>query len=541
MFASPACNNGKQINLAAPFTTINGVPNQLAQSLISPVALKIASYLPAALNGCGQYLTVNLVSQYFWQMPARVDYQLTDKQTVFARYMATKQNQVLPYNLTPNNLLSASGNAIDDLATSAILGHTWLISSTKVNSFRLSLNRVDMLHDGSRFFGPTDVGINAFSYIPKALNLTITGGPAIGSGVGEDVYNHNTYLTANNDFTWIHGSHQIAFGADATHSLIDILANVRSIGNYADTGAQTGLGMADFFAGYLTGPSAIRESTPNDLLVAQWFFGAYAQDTWKVNQHFTVNYGLRWEPFFPLNSKDKRVYNFSLARVYADQVSAVWTNAAPGFTYPGDAGFQGNSGMNRHWGNFEPRVGIAWDPFGDGKSALRAGGGINYDFVNEELYHNEDNVAPFAGDTTIPGPISLANPWATSPAGDPFPYVSTPPIGRFTTGAVYLPINPNIKTTYRSHTTWNVSLQRQFTSNLFASASYVGNHAIHLWDNIELNPESAYSGRSDCGVDKPAVYADNSGGNLRHQSQRAPRAESDESGAGRRYLQSNSV
>ena len=63
--------------------------------------------------------------------------------------------------------------------------------------------------------------------------------------------------------------------------MIDILANVRSIGNYADSGAVTGSNMGDFFDGILSGPSAIRESAPNTLLVHQWFFGLYAQDTWK--------------------------------------------------------------------------------------------------------------------------------------------------------------------------------------------------------------------------------------------------------------------
>ena len=102
-FASVACQ-GKNVTLGAPFTTINGLPNQIPQSQISPVALKIASYMPAALNSCGQFLTQTLTSQYYWQVPVRVDYQLNDKQTIFARYLATKQNQALPYALTPNNL-----------------------------------------------------------------------------------------------------------------------------------------------------------------------------------------------------------------------------------------------------------------------------------------------------------------------------------------------------------------------------------------------------------------------------------------------------
>ena len=198
-----------------PYQTINGKPDQPAvASQISPIALTIASYLPTPSNTCGLYLSTVLTSQYFWQMPARVDYQLSDKQTLFARYQGTRQNQALPYSLTPKNLLTSTGNSIADYATDAVLGHTWLISATKVNSFRASFNRVDLLHDSARFFGPTDVGINGFTYLPKTMSIGVTGDFTVGSGTAEYVYNHNSYLSANDDFTWIHGKHQLAFGAD---------------------------------------------------------------------------------------------------------------------------------------------------------------------------------------------------------------------------------------------------------------------------------------------------------------------------------------
>ncbi len=484
-FASVACQ-GKNVTLGAPFTTVNGVPNQLPQSQISPVSLKIASFLPAAQNNCGQYQSIIDTSQYYWQLPVRVDYQVNDKQSIFFRYLVTKQNQVLPYALTPNNLFASSCltcNSADDTAQSAALGHTWLMSGTKVNSLRLSINRIYMLHDGARYFGPTDVGIDAFTYLPKVMTLAITGGPSIGSGVAERVWNAHTFGTANDDFSLIHGAHQFSFGANETRGIALDLANVRSIGNYTVNGQTTGLGMADFLVGDL---SQMRQSIPNDLDVRQWYFGAYAQDTWKATKRLTVTYGLRWEPFFPMQVGDGRIYTFSLARFYAGTQSTVWTNAPPGFYYPGDPGFNGKAGINGSWKNFEPRVGIAFDPFGDGKTAFRAGAGINYDFINLQSYQNEDNVAPFAGDTTVNGPIPIAKPWSTTPGGDPFPYNSTPPIGKFPVGAVYDPVPPDFKTT--EVYSWNAALQRQFTPRLFASISYVGSNTIHLPTNVELNP-----------------------------------------------------
>jgi hypothetical protein len=482
VFASSTCQ-GKNVTLKAPFTTISGVPNQLPQSAISPVALKIATYLPKTSNPCGNVLTGNLVSQYQWQVPVRVDYQLSDKQTLFARYLGTKQNQVLPYALTPDNLLTATGYGTSDLAQSVTVGHTFLVSPTKVNSFRVSLNRIGMFHNGADFFGPSDVGINAYSYLPKSMTMTITGGPTIGSGTAANVWFHGTYGTINDDFSMVKGAHQIAFGANFGRGLVLNLANVRSIGNYTVNGQTTGLGQADFFAGLL---SQMRQSAPNTLRVTQNLVGLYVQDTWKMSQRLTVNYGVRYEPFFPMQSRDKTVYTFSLDRFYQGTVSKVWTNAPPGFYYPGDPGFNGQAGLKNNWKGLSPRVGLAWDPFGGGKTAVRAGAGIAYDFVNMQLNLNADNVAPFSGDTTVNGPIPMAAPWSTTPGGNPFPYVSTPPIGRFTAGAVYLPVPPELKPT--TVYTWNLGIQRQFTANWFGSASYLGSHAIHLWDNVEYNP-----------------------------------------------------
>jgi hypothetical protein len=129
--------------------------------------------------------------------------------------------------------------------------------------------------------------------------------------------NAHTFTTANDELNWIHGSHQFSFGARLTRALALDLANVRSIGNYAINGQTTGLGLADFMAGIL---SQMRQSIPNNLDVRQWFFGAYAQDTWKASHRLTLNFGLRWEPFFPMQVGDSKVYTFDIGRFYVYNV-----------------------------------------------------------------------------------------------------------------------------------------------------------------------------------------------------------------------------
>src|ERR1019366_872262 len=325
--------------------------------------------------------------------------------------------------------------------------------------------------------------INAFSNLPHEMLFTVTGAFSLGASLSAHEPIHFTFIQGNDDFSWIHGSHQIALGGNFAHSLVDITANVRSIGNYTVNGQTTGLALADFLAGDL---SQMRQSATNGIIVAQYLSGVYAQDTWKVKPRLTLTYGLRWEPFTPMQVKDGKVYTFDMGRYNAGISSTVYHGAPAGFYYPGDPGFNGKSGMNSHFANFEPRIGIAWDPFGDGKTSFRIGSGISYDFVNEQIYANENNVAPFSGDTTVNGPVPLDNPWQGFPGGNPFPYTRSYTNPTYTVGAVYMPIPPNLKTP--KIYTWNATLQRQFSANLFASASYVGTQAIHLWDAVELNP-----------------------------------------------------
>src|SRR5258708_39805778 len=150
--------------------------------------------------------------------------------------------------------------------------------------------------------------------------------------------------------------------------------------------------MSDFLLGRV---SSLRQANPNPLNTRQNFFALYAQDTWKINTRLTLNYGVNWAPFFAGTFPQGDTYNFSIASFKAGSRSAVIPNAPPGFTYPGDPGFNGNSGLNHNFGHVEPRLGLAFDPFGDGKTAIRAGAGIAYDLIAKDLHQNTTSTSPF--------------------------------------------------------------------------------------------------------------------------------------------------
>ena len=210
--------------------------------------------------------------------------------------------------------------------------------------------------------------------------------------------------------------------------------------------------------------------------MSEWYTGAFAQDTWKITPRLTLNAGVRWEPYFPQQIRNGYIYDFTYSRFLANQGSMVYVNAPPGFTYPGDPGFIGNSGVNPSYGNFAPRVGLAWDPKGDGRMTIRASWGMAYDFVNGQFNINTSIAPPFGQQTTVtPGTTySFDNPWATFPGGNSFPVVLNKNIV-FASGGSFLVNNSNQKNT--AVNSWNLTVQKQVGSSWLFSGSYIGNEA----------------------------------------------------------------
>jgi hypothetical protein len=488
-FASPACNAGRQIMLRGPF-----VNNTVDPSSFSPAALNIASRLPKTSDPCGKVLFGNITHENDLQVPVRADYQLSNKQTFFARYLLNRIEQTTPFDLAPDNVLTTQPKGADITANSLTVGDTYLFSPQIVNSFRIYGNRVSNFEPGAKYFGPNDVGIKAYTHVAKYLSMPVNGGFTLGAiAGGPDPFGHSTNFGFNDDLNIVRGAHQFSFGGNVMQSILWTLSNTFANPVITINGATTGAGLADFLLGQV---SQIRQANPNPINIDQKFFGLYAQDTWKLNPKLTITYGVRWEPFFAMQFRQKDVYSFSLARFYAGQRSTVIPNAPPGFTYPGDPGFHGKAGMPNNYKNIDPRVALAWDPSGDGKMAIRVGGGIAHDFIRQDLHQNTSTVSPFRL-TVVNTSVSLDDPWRSYPGGNPFPFNYDKNNPAFTPYGTYLPIPEDMKST--TQYSWNFGIQRQATSDLFVAATYVGTHIIHVQNALELNPAQYIPGTCTAG------------------------------------------
>ncbi len=477
-FASAACNNGRPLTLGAPF-----VNNQIDPSLISPAALNISRRLPTPIDECGKVFWGTPVHQNESQIPIRVDYQASQNHSLVVRYMLTTDDRTIPFDASGNNILVTNAPGSDDRAHNITVGHTWVINSTTVNSVRVLGNDVFANKPGPQFFSPQDVGINAYTYVPGYLRLIVNNGFNVGNGsFTSNLYTKIKNSGVSDDFTLVRGSHQFGIGGHYLWTKSDSVANAWSVGSYTFTGQFTGNAMADYFAGRV---GFHRQASENPVKVTQPVAGAYVQDSWKLNR-VTLNYGVVWNPFLPLNFYEADVYNFSLDAFNKGIRSTVVKNAPPGFSYPGDPGFEGQSGVKSHINEWDPRLGFAWDVNGDGRTAIRAGAGMGHDYFNQQLHLNTSSVSPFRLTVNLPPGASLDNPWAAYPGGNPFPYRYDPNNPAFPVYTSFLPLPSDLKPT--TQYSWDASIQHQISSRWFASATYLGTKIVNTIQAEEQNP-----------------------------------------------------
>jgi hypothetical protein len=471
-----ACPAAIPAALASQFTG-----GKIAPSLFDPAALKLAAALPATTGPCGN-TSFGLVTKIDeGQYVSRVDYQLNQKESLFGRYTTTAYYRPPSYTFTPGNLLSTGQGGFDDRATSAIVGDTYLFSPTTVNTFRVAYDRISVHRENADSFSPCDLGVQMYcGYLPHQGYYAVTNDFTVGVSTGTHGVSHSNQYQLTNDVTLVRGKHQITLGGLGENYRMEFYGTVYAQNQFQFASLPAFL-LGQFFTDAI--------STPNDLIQGKYFVAGYAADTWKVTSKLTVNLGLRWEPFIPPQMKNGAIYNFNLANFYAGVKSTVYNNAPPGLTFPGDPGFQGQAGMYAHWNLWAPRIGLAYDPKGDGKMVIRASYGISYDYANGQLFVNTADASPFGGTVIFAANAAIRNPWtnvyASDPGGNIFPYTVNAN-APFATFGTYIALPPNLKVPEVHQ--WNFVIQKQLGRDWFVSGTYLGSESEHLLDSYQLNP-----------------------------------------------------
>jgi len=502
--ASSQCR--AQGNLTLP-AALGFVSNRISPAQLSPAALKIAQRLPTTTDPCGQIAYSRKTLPREGQPIARVDWQISQNHSLFGRYMRTTTFWD-PALVNSDTILSAAGAGAggrDSSSQSLAVGDTMVLSNTVVNNIRFAANRTNVHRTHADMFGPQDVGVNIYTPIPNYMLLSVTGAFSINTGTETDsFYRPNTYAISD-DLTMVRGNHQWGFGVSAGLSDWKTRSNVRSPGVFSFNGFATGLPLADFLLGNVF---EYRQSTPFTLDIKQKYFGLYGQDTWRVSPNVTMNYGVRWEPWFPQQHQQSQIYNFDINRFRAGTRSTVFPQAPAGLSYPGDEGFPTKAGMYTEWLNIQPRVGVSWDPTGTGRTSVRAGYGMNSNFIAGEFYFDAAQAPPFGLEQrliNLPA-RGLDDPWLAAGRVNPYP-ITPGRIPEFPPYALMLAVPYDLETT-RVHS-WNLGVQQQLGENMGVSASYLGNVLTNVWGDVTGNPGVLPAGlaspTSPCTLRNPAA------------------------------------
>jgi hypothetical protein len=472
-------------SLKAPF-----VGNMISPTLYNQSAVQLVTkYLPLATasNGALFFGPPNPNTEH--QVIGRVDWNESEKQTLFVRYYITHYFAQGFFN---NNLLNTTNPQLDDQEQSLTLGHTYSVSSNLVNSFHVSGTR-SFISRGqvSTLITPQTIGINVSIPVPNYIYIAVSGDFTESCGTCETYQVTTNSENAVDDVFWTKHKHHLAFGVNYIHNHMNLQGTNNANGQFTFNGSFTGDAMADFFLGDLF---TLYQGNDTGSTFAKNVFGLYAQDSYQVTPRLTVNAGARWESDLPEVETAGRGDSFSLSAFKAGTTSTVFKTAPPGLLFVGDPGIP-KGYINNHWDHFEPRVGIAWDPRGLGRESIRAS--YTFGFSQPIIYMEDryENNAPYGDAITINPPAgTFSNPYTGYPGGNPYPqpYPPSKTSAFFPTAASYFLFPVTMKPSYTQ--TWNLTLEKQLGASWEMTIGYLGNHVVHIPSGNEENPATYIPG-----------------------------------------------
>jgi len=500
--------SGPLFNLFTP-----GGPTPLPGSrvpFIDPTAQKVLDLypLPNATDSNGVldlFNATEILRENEDQFGMRIDQNLSSNNSLNFRYMYLNGDRFDP--------LSPSGAGVpgfpvgeDRRAQNFVAQLTHTFSPSLLSITRATYLRNKFLFDEHlNHTSPASLG---FEYQPT---LGIAEGPPFiqfgGGGyasIGDPITGpRNSYENAygiSESLTWIHGRHEIQFGAFYRRDQINVVNGIASNGFFVFIPAPLSNAFANFLIGqpllFLQAGGDQPDGT-GDLSrgLRSNTFNFYAQDSYKMSRRLTLNIGLRYDMPFPYTEIRNRQNLFEPGRQ-----SSVIPTAPAGLLYPGDPGVPASL-IPAQEDAFAPRVGVAWDPTGSGRWLISSAYGIFYDpYYNGQggPLQTPISAPPYLRTAQLLFPGSLSDPFAN---GNPF-------ASQFAEPMTLLTLSPNLRLPYTQD--WNFNVQRSFGENWLLEVGYIGTKGTHLPRLIEDNPSLPTQGQTWAGqqsnIDQQRIY-----------------------------------
>ncbi len=456
---------------------------------IDPTSMQVLRLFPLPNRGANGFVATQSLSQTNDQFGFRLDHYLTPADTLNFRYMFSTGPTLDPLSTAGANVPGFPVGQ-DDRSQNFVAQETHIFSPSTIGVFRASYLRNKLLLD-EHLNHESDLGFTYAPTLPEAAGppfIQVAGYASVGDPItGPRNSLQNTY-DFSGSLSWIHGRHEAKFGGGFRLDQINALQGIATNGFFVFAGIPS---FEDFlyndgFANFLSAnPVVFLQGGGNfDRHIRDRALDLYGQDTYKVTSRLTLNLGLRYELPFPSTETKNQVNLF-----VPGAQSTVIPDAPAGLLYPGDAGVPAGLIATQKTA-FAPRVGLAWDPLGDGKTVVSAAYGIFYEpYYTGQGGPLQDPISSPPYLKTIQlgfGQIqSFANPYANSnPFADPFPQPMT-----------LLVVSKNLHLPYAQD--WNLNVQRSLGANWLFQLGYVGTTGVRLPRFIEGNPAVYYPGVSN--------------------------------------------
>ena len=405
----------------------------------------------------------------------KIDHHLTPAQTLAVSYFYLKGTDTQP--------LSGSGNIPwvdrDFKWTQHNLNvvDTWTLSPTIINQLRVTYvrqfggrvnNPATSLGDlGSRFTIQGDPTLPRLTISNYFTGQTSIAGPDAGSD----------YFAVKDSLSMSRGNHSFKFGGEVSYEEIVHDTLLDNYGVFAFNGSKTGNAYADFLLGL---PSTMTQDAPIRKTDNGAYISLFAQDDYRMHPRLTLNLGVRYDLQFPYTDPQNR----KLAFVPGEQ-SQVSPTAPVGLLFPGDPGISRGI-VHTDTNNIAPRVGLAWDPRGDGRMAVRAAAGVFYGSITGNEWNTTADNQPFTVRQSFPTVKTLSDPYGNLPGGvGPFPFLYDPANPRFALPAQVF--GPSLAFVWPYTFQGNLTFEKEVTRGLSVSASYVTALGRSLPASIDRN------------------------------------------------------
>jgi len=511
-------------------------PNVICPNRLDKVGLNVASIYPLP-TGPGSFNNFTSTANQIIDDNGgnvRIDYHLSDKDSMFGRFSYEKYVQAAPNPLVQGQgtcclPTPASAAAQFDLgpyvagiqnttliAQGLALNETHLFSPNLFNEFRAGYARTNPFTTQSDFGhnSSTSLGIQGLNISPYTTGLPNF---TIGSGCGNEftcLQGGTAFLPANprqtdiqgeDTLSWTKGTHQIKVGFRYVRVLASPFTNTTTRGafafndNFTNSGSigvnpqgqydpklapTGGSGLAAILLGVPNSGSRNFLQVPNYITNVQ--YSGFVQDDWKVTPRLTLNLGVRYDVFTPDIEKNNKQANFDYSKL--------------AFIFAGVNGVSRTAGVQTRYGNVGPRIGFAYDLDGKGKTIVRGGFGISYFpdpfSASDELGQNP----PFTVSQTFSSPQtypSAAQYNSMPKLSNPFPQGAvTLSIATLTNTAALNAAAPAIISHSLTNQTPNMQtytfgVEHQALGGV-AEIAYAGSHSVHL--TYAYNPNETQPG-----------------------------------------------